>query len=406
MTDIRILEVLLHGDTIGLMTLLPGDQSLFAFNCKYANHEPRSTLGLAFKDMYAELVTGFQPTQKRLMPFFSNLLPEGDLRYILARRAKLHENDEFLLLEVLGSDLPGAISVRSADDASKLNGGGEFDETSDSELTRMLRFSLAGVQLKISAADSTKGALKIPKNGIGGSWIIKLPLPRYEGVSENEFSMMTLAKLIGMDVPTLQLIDPDSIENLPREMSFVEGKALAIQRFDRCEDGTSVHIEDFAQVFNVYPESKYEQASMRNIAAVVGAEGTEADIVEFVRRLTFNTLIGNADMHLKNWSLIYLDKRKASLAPAYDMLSTIPYIPDPNAALKVSRTSRFDQFTEDELSHLAAKALLPNKIVIDTARETVDLFHQHWNSEKLNLPLSEAVVNAIDRHLKIVPIAG
>ena len=406
MSDIRVLEVLLYGEAIGLLTLLPGDRSLFAFNDRYASHEPRPTLGMAFENIHAELITEFQPTQKRLMPFFSNLLPEGDLRYILARRAKLHENDEFLLLEVLGSDLPGAISVRSADDASKLNGGGEFDETSDSQLTRMLRFSLAGVQLKISAADSKKGALKIPKNGIGGSWIIKLPLPRYEGVSENEFSMMTLAKLIGMDVPTLQLIDPDAIENLPRAMSSVEGKALAIQRFDRREDGTRVHIEDFAQVFNVYPESKYEQASMRNIAAVVGAEGTEADIVEFVRRLTFNTLIGNADMHLKNWSLIYLDKRKASLAPAYDMLSTIPYIPDPNSALKVSRTSRFDQFTEDELSHLAAKALLPNKIVIDTARETVDLFHQHWNSEKLNLPLSEAVVNAIDRHLMTVPIAG
>ena len=406
MSDIRVLEVLLYGEAIGLLTLLPGDRSLFAFNDRYASHEPRPTLGMAFENIHEELITEFQPTQTRLMPFFSNLLPESDLRTFLARRADVSEYNEFLLLEALGSDLPGAVTVQSMDDATKPNGEGEFDETVYSEQVRKLRFSLAGVQLKISAADSTKGALKIPKNGIGGSWIIKLPLLRYEGVSENEFSMMTLARLIGMDVPTLQLIDLDSIENLPREMSFVEGKALAIQRFDRREDGTSVHIEDFAQVFNVYPESKYEQASMRNIAAVVGAEGTEADIVEFVRRLAFNTLIGNADMHLKNWSLIYLDKRKASLAPAYDMLSTIPYIPDPNSALKVSRTSRFDQFTEDELSHLAAKALLPNKIVIDTARETVDLFHQHWNSEKLNLPLSEAVVIAIDRHLKTVPIAG
>src|SRR5262249_19718008 len=138
---------------------------------------------------------------------------------------------------------------------------------------------------------------------------------------------------------------------------------------------------------------------------VIAAETSDADIAEFIRRLTFNTLIGNADMHLKNWSLIYPDRRKAALAPAYDFVSTIPYIVDPHAALNFSRTKRFDEFTEDELSHLAAKALLPEKLVLDTARETVALFHKIWAAERKNLPLSAAVTDAIDRHLTTLPIS-
>ena len=145
---------------------------------------------------------------------------------------------------------------------------------------------------------------------------------------------------------------------------------------------------------------------MRSIAKVIAAEGDEADIAEFVRRLSFNMLIGNADMHLKNWSLTYPDRRHAALAPAYDFVSTIAYLRDENFALKVSRSKRFDRFTEDELSHLAAKAMLPERLVLDTARETVALFHQHWQAEKSNLPLASSVIDAIERHLSIVPIAA
>ncbi|MXZ13328.1 MAG: hypothetical protein F4Y78_04895 [Candidatus Dadabacteria bacterium] len=55
------------------------------------------------------------------------------------------------------------------------------------------------------------------------------------------------------------------------------------------------------------------------------------------------------------------------------------YIEDNEAALKFSRTKRFDRYSENELSHLAAKALLPEKLVLDTARETVALLYRHWN---------------------------
>jgi serine/threonine-protein kinase HipA len=93
------------------------------------------------------------------------------------------------------------------------------------------------------------------------------------------------------------------------------------------------------------------------------------------------------------------------LAPAYDLVSTIAYISDEQAALKFSRTRRFDEFSEDELAHLAARALLPKRLVLDTARETVAAFHQTCSAEERNPPLSNDVIKAIETHLKSMPIA-
>lgn len=70
-------------------------------------------------------------------------------------------------------------------------------------------------------------------------------------------------------------------------------------------------------------------------------------------------MISNADMHLKNWRVINKGRHAASIAPAYDFVSIIAYIPDESASLKVSRTKKLSEFTLDELSHLAAKAMLP-----------------------------------------------
>ena len=362
-------------------------------------------LGLGFKDQLGELITEFRPTRTRVMPFFSNLLPEGHLRTYLAERAGVNPMREFFLLWVLGMDLPGAVTIRSADgEAWPPDAHDDADDDHDRR-ENALRFSLAGVQLKFSAIIEARGGLTIPAKGVGGTWIVKLPARDFAGVPENEFSMLTLARLIGMDVPAVQLVDIDAIRNLPEGIGTLKGQALAIERFDRPQGGGKAHIEDFAQIFRVYPDDKYKKASYRNIAGVIAAEGSEADIAEFTRRLTFNALIGNADMHLKNWSMIYPDRRNAALAPAYDFVSTIPYIRDRNAALNFSRTKRFDEFSEDELSHLAAKALLPEKLVLDTARETVALFHQHWQAEKANLPLSDDVIQAIEGHLKTIPIA-
>lgn len=408
MADVSVLDVLLYNEPIGTLTRVGGDRNLFAFNDAYIADQNRPVLSLRFKDQFGELITAFRPTQTRVMPFFANLLPEGHMRKYLAERAGVRPTREFFLLWILGRDLPGAITIQPADgEAWPEDAGDHADhDHDDNRRENALRFSLAGVQLKFSAINEASGGLTIPAKGVGGSWIVKLPSREFDGVPENEFSMMTLARLVGIDVPPIRLIDIDEIRNLPEGIGELNGPALAIERFDRLPNGETIHIEDFAQVFGVYPDDKYKEGNARSIAAVIAAEGREADIVEFIRRLTFNTLIGNADMHLKNWSLIYPDRRHAALAPAYDFVSTIPYIPDHSAALNFSRTKRFDGFSEDELSHLAGKARLPEKLVLDTARETVQRFHEQWEKEKTNLPLDAKVIDAIEGQLKIVPVAG
>jgi serine/threonine-protein kinase HipA len=407
MPEVSILDVFLYDQPIGTLTQIGPELTLFAFSEAYITDQERPVLGLRFKDSTGALITDIAPTRVRLPPFFSNLLPEGHMRSYLAGRAGVNEKREFFLIWVLGWDLAGAVTVRPAEgEAWPPNAGEDTDDgATDDDADLALHFSLAGVQLKFSAIDETKGGLTIPAQGVGGSWIVKLPSQTYDRVSENEYSMMTLARLIGMDVPPVQLVDVASIGNLPSGLEGLVGQALAVERFDRLTDGSTVHTEDFAQVFDVYPEEKYAKASMRSIARVIGAEGTTDDISELIRRLTFTMLIGNADMHLKNWSLIYPDRRRAALAPAYDLVPTIAYIPDEKAALSVSRTKRFDEFGYDELDHLAGKAGLPSHLVRQTAEETVVLFHEHWQAEKGNLPLTDDAIRAIDSHLKKVPIA-
>ena len=405
MADVSVLDVLLYDEPIGTLTRVPGDRILFAFNDAYIEDENRPVLGLGFKGPLGSLLTDFKPTQTRVLPFFSNLLPEGHMRHYLAERADVNPEREFFLLWALGQDLPGAITIKSADDEDWRPDSHENPDQVETREKDALRFSLAGVQLKFSAINESSGELTIPAKGIGGSWIVKLPSREFEGVPENEYSMMTLARLIGIDVPAIELISPGKIRNLPKGIDGLNGQAFAIERFDRLQDGALVHMEDFAQIFGVYPADKYKKGSLLNISAVLAAEGNNSDIAEFIRRLTFNMLIGNADMHLKNWSIIYPDRRNATLSPAYDFVSTIPYLADETSALKISRTKRFDGFSEDELKHLAARARLPETLVIQTARETVELFHKYWQSEKQNLPLTQHIINVIEAHIATVPLA-
>ena len=405
MSNVSVLNVNLYGEPIGTLTNLGGDRTIFAFTDEYIADPDRATLGLAFKNEFGELYTDFRPYQKRVMPFFSNLLPEGHLRKYLAEQAGVNPEREFYLLWALGHDLPGAITITPADgEAWPPDVAGGDDDHGDDRRQKALRFSLAGVQLKFSAVMGATGGLTIPASGVGGSWIVKLPSREFAGVPENEFSMMKLASLIGMNVPAIDLVGIDAIKNLPEGIDKIGSHAFVIERFDRLSDGSRVHIEDFAQVYGLYPEDKYGNGTFRNIAQVIAAEGNDADITEYVRRLTFNMLIGNADMHMKNWSLIYPDRRYVSLAPAYDFVATVPYIPGDATNMKISRARVFSAFSVDELEHLAVKASIPRKMAIDAAKETVQLFREHWETEAAHLPMSDDVRAAVEAHMQTVPI--
>lgn len=406
MADVASLNVLLKGHHIGTITRLPDDRSLFVFDNAYIEDEERPTLSLSFKDTLGALIATSKPRQTRLPPFFSNLLPEGALREYLAAKAGVKPEREFFLAWVLGHDLPGAVQILPSDPDS-MPPENESDKTSTharrSAPDHVLRFSLAGVQLKFSAVQRASGGLTIPADGIGGSWIVKLPSTKFARVPENEFAMMELARGVGIDVPETKLLRVSEIQGLPTGIELVGDSAFAIKRFDREGLQERLHIEDFAQVFGVYPERKYERANYRNIARVLWIETGEAGIVEFVRRLVFNALIGNADMHLKNWSLIYRDGRGAGLAPAYDYVSTILYLADEKMALKFVDSKSFTSMTRDTFKSFATKAGLPEKITLDAVEQTVRAFAETWPKSDIR-GLTGQGRGRIDSHLKHLPL--
>lgn len=404
MPDVSVLDVFLHDRPIGTITLVQGLRSLFAFNEDYIADRNRQTLSLSFKDEFGNLITDVPPVTRVVPPFFSNLLPEGPLRDYLAKRAGVNAAREFFLLWILGADLPGAVSVRPAEGQELPP---EVEEAfADEGASKGFRFSLAGVQLKFSALKNRGrgGGLTIPAQGVGGHWIVKLPSTQYAGMPENEYAMMTLAARMGMNVPELQLLNVTEIGGMPEGIGELKGQALAVRRFDRAENG-SVHMEDFCQVFGLFPHEKYERRTYRSIANVINLECDSSDLKEFIARLVFNTIIGNGDMHLKNWSLLYPDGHRAALAPAYDFLSTLPYLPDDEtAALRYVKTKKMTEFSSVELARLAERARLPEKPVIDAARETIGRFKEYWPKAKKDLPIDDKLAQSIDAHVKRIPL--
>ena len=396
---LNALSVRLYGKHIGVITRLAGDRQLFAFEQHYIDDPQRSTLSLSFKGSTGGLVTNFRPVGRRVPVFFSNLLPEGPLRDYLAKRAHVNPDREFFLLAVLGADLPGALVVAplEGDEQSSEPHDALDDETRDASHggEGPLRFSLAGVQLKFSAVMEASGGLTIPAGGLGGSWIVKLPSARFKAVPENEFVMLELARRIGISVPENKLIDMASIKGLPEQAHTVESMALAVKRFDRLPDGAPVHMEDFAQVFGEFPSSKYKFHSYANLAAVLWAEIGEDAVREFVRRLVFTVVIGNADMHLKNWSLLYPDRRTPALSPGYDFVATLPYIPNDTLALSFGDSRSLSEITPEQMRRFADTARIPAsplwKIAVETAERTAESWKTLEQADVLPKDLRESI---------------
>jgi len=396
---LNALSVRLYGKHIGVITRLAGDRQLFAFEQHYIDDPQRSTLSLSFKGSTGGLVTNFRPVGRRVPVFFSNLLPEGHLRDYLAKRAHVNPDREFFLLAVLGADLPGALVVAplEGDEQSSEPHDALDDETRDDSHggEEPLRFSLAGVQLKFSAVMEASGGLTIPAGGLGGSWIVKLPSARFKAVPENEFVMLELARRIGISVPENKLIDIASIKGLPEQAHTVESMALAVKRFDRLPDGAPVHMEDFAQVFGEFPSSKYKFHSYANLAAVLWAEIGEDAVREFVRRLVFTVVIGNADMHLKNWSLLYPDRRTPALSPGYDFVATLPYIPNDTLALSFGDSRSLSEITPEQMRRFADTARIPAsplwKIAVETAERSAESWKTLEQADVLPKDLRESI---------------
>jgi len=396
------LLVFLGLDLVGRLTLASYgshtvDQIDFSFEPSYAQNLPRPILGQYFEDD----LTRIYGNRMRAPPFFANLLPEGILRTLIAKRAGVSPERDFFLLEYLGEDLPGAVVIRPA---SPLQAPASMKAEEPSQTKApLLKFSLAGVQLKFSMIRDGR-SLTLPASGRGGDWLVKLPDSRNEFVPENEHSMMLWARTIGLDVPETHLVSPSDVVGLPAEIGTMKGNAFAVRRFDRPTPGARTHIEDFAQVMGFYAADKYENANYETVGNILFRLGGTADLLEYIARLVFIVAIGNGDAHLKNWSLIYPDRTRARLAPAYDLVSTIQYIEGDALGLNLAGSKRFEDVSLASFEKLARRLKVDPAQVISRVRSTVEAILDSWTKLRPELPIPETFKTRIDQHLKRVPL--
>ena len=406
------LSVRLRDETVGALVRFDDDRILFVFDRAYVERSDRQVLSLSFMDESGGVRDDSRTTTRRAPPYFSNLLPEGHLREYLAARAGVNASRDFPLLELTGNDLPGAVQMvaESPPVTAIAEEAGSDGTDSGAEEDEELRFSLAGVQLKLSAVMETAGGLTVPARGMGGDWIAKLPSARFVGMPENEYSMMKMASMVGIETADVELVPIERIAGIPARMvdeGMTGRQALAVRRFDRPGEGRRIHTEDFAQVFGVYPQRKYDRYGYIAIGRVLATYSNAAAVDQFARRLVYGAMIGNADLHLKNWSLIYRNGRTPELAPAYDLLATVAHLPDRGMALRLApHAKRWNELTIGGFASLASAMGVGREAVLRPVAETVERFHEVWGREKAHLPVSASVAAAISRQLPIVPAAA
>ncbi len=399
------LSVWLGQTLVGSITELPNDRSLFVFDEAYTENLDRPVLSLSFYDAMGHINTEPVSSQTKLPPFFSNLLPEAELREYVAQRAGVKSVRDLPLLQLLGEDLPGAVVVRPENDGPPTAAlEGDSSPSGPMDSSKPLRFSLAGVQMKFSATGTPERGLTIPAEGRGGHWILKLPSDRYPLVPENEHSMMLFAQAIGIEVAETGLVPVNEIDRLPTAFRRGKANALWVKRFDRTPDNLRVHMEDFNQIYGQMPGKKYSNYSYGNmaldLARIVGLDAVQ----EFVRRIVFSAATGNADMHLKNWTLVYPDGRTPRLSPAYDLVSTIAYIDDFTMALSVAREKDIRTFDEGLLQRFASKIPVPQQVILDVAHETSERIVSTWPQLQESLPMDAEGKAGIEERLRIFPL--
>lgn len=394
----RVLDLLLHDRVIGEIRH-EAETIEVLLSDEYLDTYPRPVLGQTFEEQRRRARWS---SNTRLPEWFSNLLPEGALRTLVAQHVGVHESREFFLLAHLGADLPGAVVVRPRDGEVIPDDDGRVDGPAPDEPA--LRFSLAGVQLKFSVVQES-GRLTIPAVGSGGGWIVKLADLRHEAVPENEATMMAWARAGGIEVPEFFLTTASDIDGIPERVAVAHaGSAYAVQRFDRIASGRRVHMEDFAQVLGIYPERKYDDMNYETVANIVFKVAGAPALEEFVRRLVFVVLSGNGDAHLKNWSLM-LYSPGALLSPAYDFVSTVVYDPyrRDGLALKFGGQKAFAEVAPSRFARLAERVGYDTPLRLrELAEDTAVLLRDVWPRVAAESPMLVEHRARLEEHLASV----
>lgn len=394
--------VKLGGITAGHL-LQKGDWTSFELDDEYLSDADHPILGLYFEENWRTPYT----SALRLPPWFSNLLPESPLREWIARDRNVSVDREMELLAQVGSDLPGAVLVEPDPES-----GWNFKELPQTPADRHAwDFSLAGVALKFSMLQQGE-RLTLATQTDSGSWIMKPPDPKFRNVPLNEYAMMRLAREAGIEVPDVRLVQRDEVQDLP-DSAWTTGESLAylVKRYDRALDGKRVHAEDFLQILNRYPQDKY-RGNFETVAALAYRHRDLESLIEMVRRLTFNILISNGDAHLKNWSLIYDRPTHPRLSPAYDLVSTRPYLDSgtEDLGLKLRNNKAFRRVHMVHIGLLGRRLGVERSILEDVARQTISRVQAAWPlAEEILAPdavLRDSIGLSIREHAKQLLGAG
>ncbi len=393
------LRVLLNDTVVGALSLDQYEGTEFRLLESYKQAYPRPVLGQMFLDDLDQVCR----SRARVPPWFSNLLPEGPLRDLVAQQAGVHSSREFFLLSYLGEDLPGAVRILADEPlmdvaearATREVGGSETDEW---------HFSLAGVQLKFSARKAERG-LTVPVSGRGGDWIVKLPDARYSKVPENEYATMRWAEASGIRIPDVELVDVKDVSGLPASIGeYHEERVLAVRRFDRIAPGRRVHMEDFAQILGLYPEEKYRKFNYETLARLIQALTGDKGLDAFVRQLVFVVISGNGDAHHKNWSLLYPDGVSAELSPAYDLVSTIRYKHDDSLALNLARSKRWEDVGMESFRRMARKIDVEEERMVTRVQEAVHAIMTAWRDWGSDFGYDMETREILSRHFEKLPL--
>lgn len=404
--EVTVLQLSIHGVLIGYLAGLKNGRNVLSIADSFKNDPERPTFSLITHPTFPnadKLMAAPWARNQRLHPVLSNLLPEGSLRELIAQGLKVHVDHEFHILSYLGEDLPGAIEATPMEPEDVpnqvLETHGKAKAVKFDKASQGNKFSLAGVQMKFSMKEKD-GRYNLSKDNVLGDWIIKTPSTKHKFVPLNEYTAMSLAGMVGVDIPEIKLIELNKLDNLPHINLPDEKQAFAIKRFDR-DDDQRIHMEDFAQILVKYPHEKYTSANYENIGKVIYDFSGDAlaDAQQFARRLLVNILLANGDAHLKNWSFLYPDKVTPQLSPAYDIVTTNVYIENETKyALNLGKTKEWYTVAMVHFQSWADKSAIPWRAIKPHLDDTMSKARELWPEALKALPMDEAHKEGLRTH--------
>lgn len=362
----RDLTVYLLGEPTGTLRQRDSGRLTFAYASAWLEHPAARPLSLSLP------LRETPYDDRHTRPFFAGLLPDELARERLARYLGVSRRNDFALLAEVGGECAGAVALYPPDTRPPPEGQGELvalDEAALADLLRdlprrplhaggELRLSLAGAQDKMALVDQG-GVFFLPRGGLPTTHILKPAIEQFAETVPNEYFCLRLAAQLGLQVPAVAM---GAAKGIPY---------LLVERFDRIRDAAGavrrLHQEDFCQALAIPPERKYQGEGGPSLAQSFDLLGAclrpALDRLELLRRVLFNYFLGNADAHGKNFALLHRSAG-STLAPAYDLLSTIVYqgLSD-RMAMKIGGKNRFnDVFPRHWQRFAIAAGLAPPRV--------------------------------------------